>query len=157
MKNLLLIAMLLCAYVQVQAQPTPVDIRQLPNHYYIGTRQQLKDGVNCFVITDQKEYEDFFGKTDRADTPKFAKEIMLVLLMPASKKDSKMEFKKVDMKAGDFVEAYVALDLYKGKLPYEAYAIATCAIPRYKGVKKVNYYNEKGMKLLASVPFSNKL
>ncbi|RYE25275.1 MAG: hypothetical protein EOP51_04685 [Sphingobacteriales bacterium] len=155
MRKLLLSVMMICAYAAVQAQPTPVEIRQLPNHYYIGTRQQLKDEVNCFVIADRKEYEAFFGKTDRPDTPKFSKEIMLVLLMPLSKKDSRMEFKKVDMKAGDFVEAYCALDLNKGKMPYEAYPIVTCAIPRYAGVKKVNFYNDKNMKLLESVPFKN--
>lgn len=155
MKKLLLFLLVVSFYNAIYAQPTPVEIRQLSNHYYIGTRQQLKDGVNCFVIDNRKDYEDFFGKTDRADTPKFSKEIMLVLLMPASKKESHMAFKKVDMKAGDFVEAYCSLDLNKGKTPYEAYPIATCAIPRYKGVKKVNFYNEKGMKTLQSVPFKN--
>ncbi len=153
MRMLLLLLMLAGTGFNLRAQPVPVDIRQMPHHYYIGTRQQLKEGVNCFVLTDRKQYEEFFGKSDRPDTPKFNKEVMLVLLMPASKKDSKMEFKKVDMKAGDFIEAYVSLDLYKGKMPYEAYPVATCAIPRYDGVKKVNFYNEKGMKLIQSVTF----
>ena len=153
MRKLLMFLLAVSFCSAIYAQPTPVEIKQLLGHYYVGTRQQLKDGVNCFVITDRKDYEEFFGKTDRADTPKFSKEIMLVLLMPASKKDSKMEFKKVDMKAGDFVEAYCALDLNKGRMPYEAYPIATCVIPRYNGVKKVNFYNERGMKLIQSVPF----
>lgn len=153
MKKLLLFLLAIGFGIIANAQPVPVEIKQLSGHYYVGTRQQLKDGVNCFVITDRKDYEEFFGKTDRPDTPKFSKEVMLVLLMPASKKDSKMEFKKVDMKAGDFVEAYVSLDLNKGRMPYETYPIATCAIPRYNGVKKVNFYNEKGMKLIQSVMF----
>jgi hypothetical protein len=122
----------------------------MPDYYYVG-KQQLKPGVNYFVISERKLFEKMFGKTNRADTPHFSKEVMLVLLVDETNKDAKLEVNKVNMKAGDFVEVYCDIDLNKGKLPYKAYPIATYVIPRYKGTDKVNFYDAKRLKLLESV------
>jgi hypothetical protein len=124
----------------LHAQPTPVQVKPLYNYDFIGNTE-LKPGVNCFVITNRKQMEKFFGATTRPDTPNFNKEQVLVLVVPATKKDAKLSFDKVDTKAGNFMEVYYTAKLNLGKLTYTTHPVAVCAIPKYKGVQKVNFYN----------------
>lgn len=137
------------------AQPISIQVRPLLDHHFIGSENiALKKGINFFVISDRKQYEKFFGTTTRPDTPQFSKEVMLVMLMPYSRKESKLIFKKVDTKAGNFVEAYCDITTNVGTATYEAYPIGACAIPRYKGVTTVHFYNQH-MRKLAAVPIKH--
>jgi hypothetical protein len=136
------------------AQPTTVQVRHLPDHYFTGGDQniELKEGINCFVLTNRKQYEKFFGTTTRPDTPQFSKEVMLVLLMPSSKKDSKLAFQRVDMKAGNFIEVYCDVQTNMGKNTYTTYPVAACAIPRYANVTTMKFYDAKNMRRITTVP-----
>lgn len=145
---------ILLGSIQVFAQPKPVNVKPLHNYDFVGDGSDLKPGVNCFVITQRKHFDKFFGKSNRPDTPHFAKESVLVLLMPQTNKDSKLSFKQIDTKAGDFIEAYFYADLYKGTVNYKFYPLAMAIIPKYTGVKKVNFYNEN-MRLIKSVEVKN--
>lgn len=140
MRYLLLSAFYLFPFTLV-AQPSAVNVKPLYNYDFVGDATDLKPGVNCFVITDRRYFDKFFGKSARPDTPHFTKENVLVLLMPQTNKDSKLGFKKVD-KAGDFMDAYCELELNKGKLPYKFFPVAVAVIPKYHGVRKVNFYND---------------
>lgn len=125
------------------AQPTEVEMTPLADHYFVGDEDKLESGVNCFVIEKMKDYEKFFGRTRRADTPHFEKEWMLVLLMPSTKKDIPLKFNKVSMKAGSFIEVYCDLNNLKGgTLTYEHHPIAVCTIPKYEGINKIEFYEE---------------
>jgi hypothetical protein len=139
---------------EVFAQPATVQVRPLRDHHYIGGNQmlELKEGVNCFVLTSRKQYEKFFGTTTRPDTPNFANEVMLLLLMPSSKKDAKLAFQKVDIKAGNFIEVYCDVKTNLGKMTYTAYPTVACAIPRYANVQQMKFYDAKNMRLIATVP-----
>ncbi len=150
MKQLLVFTFCLLHFA-LSAQPVQVQIRPLRDYYFTGDGSQLKPGINCFAITDRQQFNKFFGKTNRPDTPAFASEIMLVMLMRESKQDSKLSFDKVDMKAGNFIEVYCSSKINKGKLTYTTYPIAVCAIPKYKGITKLNFYNYKTMKLIQTV------
>ena len=135
------------------AQPTPVQMKKLQGYYFSGNESVLKDGVNCFVIQKKQDFEKLFGK-GRTDTPSFSKEWMLILLMPATKKDIELEFIRVSMKAGTFIEVYCDLNKLRGKLlTYEANPIAVCTIPKFDGIKDINFYEErkKGLELIESV------
>lgn len=135
------------------AQPTEVQAKKLQGYFFSGNDDMLKDGPNCFVITKKQEFEKLFGK-GRADTPQFSKEWMLVLLMPATKKDIQLEFNRISMKAGTFVEVYCDFNKLRGKmLTYENNPIAVCTIPRFEKVKTINFYEErkKGLELVTSV------
>ncbi|MBW7912493.1 MAG: hypothetical protein H3C54_02030 [Taibaiella sp.] len=135
------------------AQPTEVQAKKLQGYFFSGSDAMLKDGPNCFVITKKQEFEKLFGK-GRADTPNFSKEWMLVLLMPATKKDIQLEFNRISMKAGTFVEVYCDFNKLRGKmLTYETNPIAVCTIPRFEKVKTINFYEErkKGLELVTSV------
>lgn len=136
------------------AQPKPVNVKPLYNYDFVGDGADLKPGVNCFVITQRKHFDKFFGKTNRPDTPHFARENVLVLLMPQTSKDSKLSFKHIDTKAGDFIEAYCHLDLYKGTVNYKFHPMAIAIIPKYTGIKRVNFYNDN-IRLIKSVEIKN--
>lgn len=135
------------------AQPTEVQAKKLQGYFFSGNDDILKEGPNCFVITKKQEFEKLFGK-GRADTPNFSKEWMLVLLMPATKKDIQLEFNRISMKAGTFVEVYCDFNKLRGKmLTYETNPIAVCTIPRFEKVKTINFYEErkKGLELVTLV------
>lgn len=138
-----LLFILLFSAFTMSAQPVPVKIRQLPTYYFIEkSGERLKNGVNYFVITDRKVFEKMFGKSSRADTPQFSKEMVLVMVMPASKKESTLRFERVMMQAGDFVEVYCKQDLNHHKVNYEMSATAVAALPKSVGVKKVIFYDQ---------------
>lgn len=135
------------------AQPTEVKMKKLNGYFFSGSESMLKKEVNCYVITNKKEFEKFFGR-NRADTPHFSKEWMLILVMPATKKDIQLEFERISMKAGTFVEVYCNLNKLKGKsLTYQANPMAVCTIPRFEKVKTVNFYEERkhGLELMESI------
>ena len=132
------------------AQPTPINVKPLYHYDFVGINIDLKPGVNCFVITNHKQMEKFFGKTNRPDTPDFSKEQVLVLLVPPAKKDAKLSFDRINMKAGNFVEVYCTTKLNLGRLTYTATPVAVCTIPIYPGVEKVKFYNDD-MRLIKAV------
>lgn len=139
--------------IHAYAQPSQVPMKKQNGYFFSGKESMLDDGVNCFVITEPKEFEALFGR-NRSDTPHFHKEWMIVLVMPATKKDIQLDFTRISMKAGTFVEVYCDLNKLKGKqLTYEANPIAVCTIPRYDKVKEVNFYEErrKGLEIMKSV------
>lgn len=145
--------MLSLVNIDANAQPTEVQAKKLSGYFFSGSDAMLQDGPNCFVITKKQEFERLFGK-GRADTPHFSKEWMLVLLMPATKKDIQLEFNRISMKAGTFVEVYCDFNKLRGKnLTYEINPIAVCTIPRFEKVKTINFYEErkKGLELVTSV------
>jgi hypothetical protein len=138
-------------FAAAHAQPVPVKLRQMPNYFYIDKSITLKRGLNCIVISEKKMFERMFGKYDRPDTPNFAKEIVLVMLMPASKKESNLKFERVMMKAGDFVEVYSKVRLNHHTIPYMQNAIAVAALPRIPGVRRVMFYKDEELKLIETV------
>lgn len=144
--------LMVCAF-KTKAQPSEVPMKKQTGYFFSGEQNMLKEGVNYFVIQKKNEFEKLFGK-GRSDTPSFSKEWMLVLVMPATKKDIILEFNRVSMKAGTFVEVYCDLNKLKGKLmTYEANPIAVCTIPKYTAVKKINFFEErkKGLEPVASI------
>lgn len=135
------------------AQPSEVPMKKHYTYQFVGDDGVLKDGVNFFVIQKKNEFEKLFGK-GRADTPHFSKEWMLVLVMPSTKKDIQLEFNRVSMKAGTYVEVYCDLNKLRGKqMTYKAYPIAVCTIPKYEAVKTVNFFEErrKGLEPVATI------
>lgn len=153
--GLLLAILLWCTHAM--AQPTQVQMKKLQGYFFSGSEAMLKKGVNCFVVQQKKDFEKFFGK-NRADTPSFSKEWMLILVMPATKKDIQLEFERISMKAGDFIEVYCDFGKLKGKgLPYEANPIAVCVIPRYDSIHTVRFYEErrKGLEPVETVTLKN--
>jgi hypothetical protein len=127
-------------------QPVQVEIKRLNDYYYAGKNTELKSGVNYFVITNRKQFEKLFGNISRTDTPDFSKELMLVMLMPSSRKESKLYFKSISVKAGNFIEVNCAFDMNIQPLTYYSNPIAACTIPRNKSIQKVNFYEEKKAK-----------
>lgn len=149
--NLLLLTVLY--QTSVFAQPSPVPIQKHPGYFFSGSDAMLDDGVNCFVVQDLKEFEKFFGK-NRTDTPSFSKEWMLILVMPSTQKDINLDFSRISMKAGTFIEVYCDLNQLKGKkLTYEINPMAVCTIPRYEKVQVINFYEERkrGLELIEKV------
>ncbi|MBS1771796.1 MAG: hypothetical protein JST82_02965 [Bacteroidetes bacterium] len=150
MKWMILIMFLVLGGI-AYSQPGQVPVRRLDNYYYIGTRLNLKNDVNCFVVTTRREFTRFFGETVRPDTPDFSKEVMLILLMPSSDRNTKLSFDKISMKAGGFLEVYCNVKTDKHKMPYKLAPIEVAVVPRFKETKNVNFYNLKHMDLMASV------
>ena len=139
--------------VSADAQPTEIQAKMLSGYFFSGSESMLKDGPNCFVISKKQEFEKFFGK-GRSDTPHFSKEWMLVLIMPATKKDIQLEFNRISMKAGTFIEVYCDFNKLRGKmLTYETYPLAVCTIPKFERIKTINFYEErkKGLELVTAV------
>ncbi len=149
MKRLIFIMFLLLPCV-LKAQPQPVPVRFLQDYYYLGAAP-LNEGVNAFVVTSRKDFKKLFGITQRPDTPDFSKEWMIVLLMPKTKWDAKIDIKDVSMKAGSFIEVYTKVFEGRHKLTYDNYPIRVAVIPRYKGINRVNFYDGKRLKPLANV------
>lgn len=135
------------------AQPQKVGITKMQDHYFVGNEDDLEKGINCFVITERKEYEKFFGTTSRPDTPKFQSEWMLVMVMPMTHWESDLSFNRISVKAGDFIEVYCSMDTRKHPLTYEYNPIAAVVIPKHDNVNKVDFYEEhKGaVRLMQSV------
>lgn len=153
MQRILATIMMLFLAAGTSAQPTEVQAKMLSGYYFSGNEDMLKPGPNCFVISKRQEFEKLFG-TGRSDTPHFSKEWMLVLLMPATKKDIQLEFNRISMKAGTFIEVYCDFNKLRGKMmTYEAYPIAVCTIPKFPRVKTINFYEErkKGLMLVNTV------
>lgn len=148
MKKLLLSTF--CLPFALNAQPTQVQTKTLRDYFFIGEGIDLKSGVNFFAVTTRKQFNRFFGETNRPDTPNFSKEIMLVMVMPASNHDAKLSFDRVDARAGNFIEVYCNIQQRGGKLPYTTYPLSVCAIPKYADVKKLRFYNNK-MRLIETV------
>jgi len=155
MRALLTLTLIVLFTTLINAQPVPVKMRPLSSYYYVEKGgEKLKNGVNYFVIDDRKSFEKMFGRMNRADTPQFSKEIILMMVMPASKKESTLKFERVSMKAGDFVEVYCSQNLNHHKVNYEMNAIAVAAIPKAPGIKKVIFYDQY-MRKLETVEIDN--
>lgn len=147
------ILVLLLMSLQVYAQPSEVPMSKKQGYFFSGQESMLEDKVNCFVVTELKEFEKFFG-TRRSDTPAFHKEWMLIMVMPSTKKDITLDFSRISMKAGSFIEVYCDLNNLKGKkLTYETNPMAVCTIPKYDKIKVVNFYEERknGLELIEKV------
>lgn len=125
--------------------------------YYFFSEKELDKGINCLVLTNRKQMDKMFGTTTRADTPDFSRELLLVMVMPATKRQMSLEYRPRFAKAGDHVEVYCDIDLKGHKLTYEYNPIAVAIIPRYEDVRKVNFYESRRMKLLESVTVSERL
>lgn len=137
----------------IKAQPSEVPMKKHSGYFFSGEAGMLKPGVNFFVIQRKNEFEKLFGK-GRADTPHFSKEWMLVMVMPATRKDIQLEYNRISMRAGTFVEVYCDLNKLRGKqLTYEANPIAVCTIPKYPAVKTINFFEErkKGLEPVATI------
>lgn len=144
---------LTCWLCNANAQPTEVQMKKQSGYIFVGDEKSLQDGVNYFVLQRKQDFDKMFGK-GRRDGPDFSKEWMLVMVMPSTKKDVQLEFNRISMKAGTFVEVYCDLNKLRGKLnTYEANPIAVCTIPKFPNVKTVNFYEErkKGLELVATV------
>ena len=136
----------------VFAQPQAIQVRYLQDyHYYPGGGQTLKQGANCFVITNRKQMKKLFGETNKVDTPDFSKEWMLVLVMPRAKWHNKVDIKDVTMKTGKTIEVYCNVEESNRKLTYDFNPIKVCTIPIYKGITKINFYEGRHYRSLASV------
>ena len=146
----LIVVIFMCFAGMVAAQPTEVRVKPLKDYYYTGSLP-LQEDVNCYVLSSRKDFKKFFGETTRPDTPDFSKELMLVLLMPSTKRDAKLDFDRISMKAGQFIEVYCKVRYGKHKLTYASYPLSTCVIPRYPGITKVHFYNNRHMRPLATV------
>lgn len=135
------------------AQPQDVNITKMQDHYFVGNEDDLNKGVNCFVITDRKTYEKFFGTTTRADTPRFETQWMLVMVMPLTRWESELSFNRISVKAGDFIEVYCNTKTKKHPLTYEYNPIAAVVIPKNDKINKVDFYDQhKGsVRLIQSV------
>lgn len=148
MRAILTLVIFVLSVFAAYAQPVPVKMRPLDSYYYVDKKgERLKNGVNYFVISDKKSFEKVFGKGTRADTPQFSKEIVIMMVMPASKHESNLKFDRVSMKAGDFVEVYCTQKLNHHKVNYEMNAVAVAAIPRSPGIRKVIFYDQYMRKL----------
>jgi hypothetical protein len=135
------------------AQPKSVEVRRLESYFFAGDNKELKSGVNYIVVTDRKQFEKLFSSLQRADTPDFSKELMLVMVMPSSRKESRLYFKSVSVKAGNFIEVNCTFDMNVQPLTYYTNPIAVCVIPRYPSIQKVNFYEEKHGKYNEQVKF----
>lgn len=140
MKSFSLLLICLLSFSLCDAQPSEVPMTKVSGYFFSGEQSMLKPGVNFFLVQKKQEFEKLFGK-GRSDTPRFSKEWMLVLVMPQTKKDVKMDFERISMKAGTFIEVYCDLNKLRGKLlTYQANPITVCVIPRYDNVKTINFY-----------------
>lgn len=152
MKQLLFLFSLLAITIIGYAQPKPVEMRMLQDHYFSGDESLLEDGLNTIVLTSRKEYEKYFGTTSRPDTPHFSKEWMLILVLPTTKYDASLIFERVSVKAGDFMEVYCNVDTKKKRLTYDHNPIAVCVVPKQANINQVDFYNRrKGLHLLSTV------
>jgi hypothetical protein len=133
----LIVVIFMCFAGIVAAQPTEVRVKPLKDYYYTGSLPL--------------DFKKFFGETTRPDTPDFSKELMLVLLMPSTKRDAKLDFDRISMKAGQFIEVYCKVRYGKHKLTYASYPLSTCVIPRYAGITQIHFYNNRYMRPLATV------
>lgn len=149
MKQVIFVMFLLLPLL-VSAQPQQVPVRFLHDYYYYGTTP-LNVGVNAFVATSRKDFKKLFGETNRPDTPDFSKEWMIVLVMPKTKWDAKINISNVSMKAGSFIEVYTKVFEGKHKLTYDVYPIKVALIPKYNGISVINFYDGKRLKPLANV------
>lgn len=110
------------------------------------------------VVTNKKDMEKMFGKIDRPDTPDFSKEFLLVMVMADTKRDTKLSYRGNFSKAGNFIEIYCKPDYTKKKVTYIHNPIAVAVVLKYKGVTKVNFYEDKKeMRLLNSVSLPERL
>ena len=135
-KNGILLFIALTSWLcNANAQPTEVQMKKQSGYIFVGDEKNLQDGVNYFVLQRKQDFDKMFGK-GRRDGPDFSKEWMLVMVMPSTKKDIQLEFNRISMKAGTFVEVYCDLNKLRGKLnTYEANPIAVCTIPKFPNVK----------------------
>lgn len=138
--------LLLLIVAKAIAQPVPIEVKRLESYFFAGDNKTLKPGVNYLVVTDRKQFEKIFSKLQRPDTPDFSKELMLVMVMPVSRKESRLYFKSISVKAGNFLEVNCMFDINIQPLTYYANPIAACIIPKFKTVQKINFYEEKHSK-----------
>ena len=138
------------------AQPQVGSIRPMQDyHFYSET--ELKDGINCMVLTNRKQMERIFGKIDRPDTPDFAREYLLVMVMPATKKETGLKYKSMSVKAGEFIEVYCEVNLKGHRLTYEYNPIAVATIPRQDNIRTIHFFDEKRKRLIGSVNVGERL
>lgn len=140
----------------LSAQPVPGTITPMQDYHFYSDAD-LKSGVNCMVLTNRKQMEKVFGKIDRPDTPDFSKEFLLVMVMPSTKKDAKLRFKGMSIKAGGFIEVYCEVHQKGHLLTYDHYPIAVATIPRKEHINTIHFFDEKRKHLISSVAISERL
>ncbi len=124
------------------AHPWTPELKPMEHYYYVGEKA-LSNGINCMVITNRKQMEKIFGRINRPDTPHFANENLLVMVMPETRKDTKLSYRASFVKAGNFLAIYCKVNHTKHTLTYTHYPIATAVVPKYKGVNQVYFYEER--------------
>ncbi len=126
------------------AQPVDVIVKRLTG-YFLANRTELDNGMNFFLISKAKQFDKMFGvaktMSNKIDYPDFKKEIVLVLALPETKKETTIEYVSA-VKAGNFIEVY-----YKVKrsfpITYTIHPLALAIVPRYPGVNTIKFYEGK--------------
>ncbi len=95
--------------------------------------------------------DKMFGTTTRADTPDFKREWMLIMALPESKKESKLSFDRISMKAGNFIEVYYTIKRNLYPLTYKQYPIIVAVIPKNRAIKYINFYELSSLQLAQSI------
>ncbi len=135
------------------SQPQWVLIVRPLINYFMENSVHLGNGVNCFAITKQADFRKMFGVAKTMDNkivePDFDKENVIVIAEPTSNHDMVITFTDA-MRAGDFIEVYCKIEKKKYPLSYEVEHVCAGIIPKYPGVKKMRFYDER-RKLLGEV------
>ncbi|HXS37038.1 MAG TPA: hypothetical protein VN721_10085 [Flavipsychrobacter sp.] len=131
-----------CSISNVQAQPAPVQLNVLSG-FFLSNKVTLDKGLNCMVVTKQKEFMKLFGiaktATNTVTMPAFDKEQVLVLAMPETNKETTIKFDHAT-KAGTFIEVYCEVQKKNEPLTYTTLPIALAAIPKYNEVNTIKFY-----------------
>ena len=97
------------------------------------------------VVTKASQFNKLFGlrKEDMGKTgyPNFAKDIVLVLAMPETKRETKLSFAD-GMRAGNFAEVnYKERKSYP--ITYSTIPVCLAVMPKYEGLQEVRFYENR--------------
>ncbi len=127
----------------MQAQPIPVQLNPLSG-FFLSDKITLDKGLNCMVVTKQKDFIKLFGiaktATNTISMPDFNKEQVLVLAMPETNKETTIKFDHAT-KAGTVIEVYCEEHRKKEPLTYATLPLALASIPKYNDVNTIKFYD----------------
>ena len=105
------------------------------------------------IVTKASQFNKLFGigkePINKANYPDFSKEIVLVVAMPETKRETKITITD-GMRAGNFAEINFR-EKKSYPLTYSTIPVSIVTIPRYKGMQEVRFYENREFKEMVKV------
>ncbi|PWU03378.1 MAG: hypothetical protein C5B52_03560 [Bacteroidetes bacterium] len=140
------------AIIKAEAQPEPVDFKQVEN-YFLKNDVKLVSGFNCWAIMNLAQYNKLFAPAKTASNkvtpPTFATQTVVAVAMPQTMRTTTVIIDKIEM-SGSILQVHCRV-VYGENLSYKMQPLTIATVDRMSFIKTIAFYNSDN-KLIKAMP-----